>query len=288
VSNHRGPIALIAAFFAATPFVALAPIAASATSEATSAPYYLALGDSLAQGVQPDLTGQNINTDQGYADDLYSAYRHQVPGLQLAKLGCTAETTTTMIQGGVCSYGPNPSQLDAATAFLRTHNVILITIDIGGDNVDTCLSNSGINLPCIYSGIATADTDLPTILSELRTAAPDAQIVGMNYYDPFLADWLQGATGQTIATQSVSLTQTFNKLLETIYAAFGVSVADVQSSYQTTNFTPVTGIGLPVNVAAICTLTWMCAPPPLGGNDHANLLGYGIIASTLQQQIGTL
>ena len=193
-----------------------------------------------------------------------------------------------MINGGVCSYTGYGSQLDAALAFLKTHNVALITIDIGGNNVEGCLLSSPVDPSCVAGGIATAETDLPTILSELRAAAPAAQIVAMNYYDPFLAEWLQGTTGQTLAIESVSLAQTLNGVLETIYSAFDIRVADVESSYQTTNFTPIPGIGLPVNVSAICTLTWMCAPAPFAGNDHANLLGYAVIAFAFEQEIGTL
>jgi hypothetical protein len=35
---------------------------------------------------------------------------------------------------------------------------------------------------------------------------------------------------------------------------------------------------LVTNVAFICQLTWMCAPPPEGPNIHANESGYGVIA----------
>jgi hypothetical protein len=74
--------------------------------------YYLALGDSLSRGVQPDAAGQNHPTDQGYADDLAKVGRLVLPQLRLVKLGCeTEETTATMIAGGRCSYpnGPAPN-----------------------------------------------------------------------------------------------------------------------------------------------------------------------------------
>ncbi|MDA8341260.1 MAG: hypothetical protein M0007_03415, partial [Actinomycetota bacterium] len=89
-------------------------------------PYYLSLGDSLAQGVQPTATGQSVETDQGYANDLYDLYRFAYPGLHLEKLGCPGETTETMVHGGICSY-PEGSQLAAAVAFLRTHRVAFVT-----------------------------------------------------------------------------------------------------------------------------------------------------------------
>ena len=53
--------------------------------------YYLALGDSLAIGVQPSASG-DVATNQGYADDLYAVLRTRISGLTLAKLGCGGET----------------------------------------------------------------------------------------------------------------------------------------------------------------------------------------------------
>ena len=52
----------------------------SAGQPVTPSSYYLALGDSLSQGVQPATPplpprvplGQSVETDQGYADDLYA------------------------------------------------------------------------------------------------------------------------------------------------------------------------------------------------------------------------
>jgi hypothetical protein len=98
--------------------------------------YYLALGDSLARGIQPDATGRLVETRQGYVDALYAFYRLRIPGLQLVKLGCSGETTSTMIAGGFCSY-PLGSQLAQAVQFLQTNRVVLVTLSIGGDNIPT-------------------------------------------------------------------------------------------------------------------------------------------------------
>src|SRR4051812_23707191 len=96
----------------------LVTLAASA-SAADTAPYYLALGDSLAIGIQP-VNGTYQPTRQGYADDLFALLRFKKPLLKLAKLGCLGESTTTMIGGGKCSYAEG-SQLNQAVAFLQTH-----------------------------------------------------------------------------------------------------------------------------------------------------------------------
>src|SRR5438477_13188118 len=113
-------------------------VSGSAYAAATPV-YYLALGDSLARGVQPTRTGVLVETNQVYVDDLYAYYRLRHPELRLAKLGCSGETTETMIAGGVCSY-PLGSQLAEAVQFLQTHQVALVTLTIGANNILRCIS----------------------------------------------------------------------------------------------------------------------------------------------------
>jgi lysophospholipase L1-like esterase len=251
---------------------------------AGSSPYYVALGDSLAQGVQPNAAGQSVPTNQGYVDDLYAVERGRVGGLLLNKLGCPGETTTTMINGGVCTY-PSGSQLAEAAAFIHTHRVALVTIDIGANNIDGCIVGGIVDLGCIKAGLAAAATDLPVILSTLRAAGPRVRIFAMNYYDPFLAAWLQGPAGQLLAKQSVLLAHLFNGLLTTIYQAFAVRVVGVAHAFHTDNFARIPVINLPINVTLICAWTWMCAAAPRGPNIHANVFGYAVIASTFAEAI---
>ena len=289
---------------------------ASAAPAATRAPaagktahpgrsYYLALGDSLSQGVQPatpplppgTTLGESIETGQGYADDLYAHYKQEFPGpLTLVKLGCPGETTGSMRTGtgSPCTY-PQGSQLAAALAFISAHRseVKLITIDIGANNVDGCATGTTINQACVAKGIAAAKHDLPLILGALRHAAgTHTVIVGMNLYDPFLAEYLTGPAGQSLATESVTLGVAYNKLLRESYRAFGIRTADVQGAFLTTNFSDTAslpGVGtVPVNVARICDWTWMCAPSPVGPNIHANATGYRVIARAFERAIGCL
>lgn len=266
-------------------------VAQAATVEAQLDPeprYYLALGDSLAVGIQADAAGDSIATDQGYADQLFARVAPAIPGLQLVKLGCSGETTGTMINGGVCAYD-HGSQLDQAVAFLREHrdSVALVTIDIGANDLGRCLGAAGIDLPCAIGGAGAAAGNLAWILGNLRLAGgSDLQIVGANYYNPYLARWLQGPEGETLAHSSVELQVLFNDLLERIYGFFRVPVADVEQAFSTTDFsTTVTlpEVGpVPLNVARVCQWTWMCVPPPRRPNVHPNVEGYGVIADTFE------
>jgi lysophospholipase L1-like esterase len=267
-------------------FVFLAVCGSARAHTAPPKSYYLALGDSLAQGVQPSPKG-DIETDQGYSDDLYGVLRLLKPGLTLEKLGCPGETSTSMISGGICPYAAG-SQLNAAVAFLQTHDVELITLDIGANDVDGCVtvSSLAIDPTCVEGGIASVSSNLPYILTVLRAAAGmNTRIVAMNYYDPFLAAWTQGASGQAVAQESLTAATTFNQVLGAVYQAFGVPVADVAKAFHTSDFTNIPVVSLPINVFLILSWTWMGAPAPLGPDIHANAAGYAAIAVAFAEKL---
>jgi lysophospholipase L1-like esterase len=123
-------VALAAAGILGSGAAASASGSSGAAKFASPHPFYLALGDSLARGVQPDSTGHSVITDQGYVDDVYADESANVPRLQLVNLGCPGESTTTMINGGICTYAAG-SQLAQAVRFLKQHaaQTQLVTID---------------------------------------------------------------------------------------------------------------------------------------------------------------
>jgi lysophospholipase L1-like esterase len=280
---------------AATAVTACSGTVTSSAGHRAAAPasYYLALGDSLSQGVQPDATGTSVKTGQGYPDQLYAMLRRSQPSLQLVKLGCPNETTATMIRGGICRY-PGGSQLAAAAAFLSAHRgqVHLVTIDIGANDPEDCgLSGLRTIATCVETDLPRAISNLDTILARLRAAAgPGVRIVGMSYYLPALAEWRQGIVGQSIAWVSERLAVVYNDMLERAYASSGVPVANVFGAFQTSDFgnpAAVPGIGtVPRNVALICQWTWECASSPRGPNQHANQAGYGVIARAFLSAAG--
>jgi lysophospholipase L1-like esterase len=284
-----GPVRIaLAAAAVAVAVTACSGPATSARSHVAAPPasYYLALGDSLSQGVQPDAAGTSVETGQGYPDQLYAMLRPSQPTLQLVKLGCPGETTATMIHGGICHY-PGGSQLAAAVAFLTAHrgHVRLVTIDIGANDPEDCGSWASLRIimHCVGTDFPDAVSNLNTILTRVRAAAgPDVRIVGMSYYLPSLAEWRNGLPGQAVAWLSEKLAVGYNDLLDNAYAKSDVRVANVFGAFQTSDFSghvTVPGVGtVPRNVALICQWTWECASPPRGPNQHANQAGYGAIA----------
>ncbi len=281
-------IALAVAVAVAAAVAACSGPATSVRSQVETVPatYYLALGDSLSQGVQPDAAGTSVKTEQGYPDQLYAMLHLSQPALQLVKLGCPGETTATMIHGGICRYRGG-SQLAAAVAFLNAHrgHVRLVTIDIGANDPEDCGSWASLRtlLHCVGTNFPAAVGNLDTILTRLRAAAgPDVRIVGMSYYLPALAEWRNGLPGQAVALLSERLAAGYNDLLDRAYAKSDVRVANVFGAFETSDFSghvTVPGVGtVPRNVALICQWTWACASPPRGPNQHANQEGYGVIA----------
>jgi lysophospholipase L1-like esterase len=282
-----------AAALAVTAAAAVTACSAPAHAKPHPASYYLALGDSLSRGVQPDAAGASVETAQGYPDLVYAKLRLRHPGLRLVQLGCPGETTKTMMHGGICRY-PGGSQLAAAVAFLHAHrgHVLLITIDIGANDPEDCGSQPDLaKLASCVGQIPGTATRLAAILASLRAAAgPGVRIVGMNYYLPALAQWRDGTLGHAVAWVSERLAVVFNGLLDSTYAQAGAGVADVFGAFDTTDFgnpVRVPGIGsLPRNVARICEWTWECAPRPRGPNQHANPAGYRVIAGAFLKAAG--
>jgi lysophospholipase L1-like esterase len=241
--------------------------------------YYVSLGDSFSVGLQPFGQPPNVDveTDQGYADQLYRLLHENDPKLNLVKLGCGGESTRSMRFGSVDpSEGfpcgppdfylhryPHRTQLAEAVAFVRAHHshVSLVTIDIGGNDV---LGGGGV---------PQVDANLPVILANLREAVgPGVPIVGMTYYDPFLAEiWF--TTFDLAALQAEANSHVFNGALESIYGSFGDPVAEVDQAFSNNDTTIQPG-GLPLDVQSICQWTWTC----VAGDIHPNETGYRVIA----------
>ena len=256
--------------------------------------YYLALGDSLAVGGQPNAAGTTVATNQGYADDLYATEKKTNKKLKLEKLGCLGETTTSMMSGGICHYAAG-NQLATAVKFIKSHKIAFITLDIGANDVDSCATATSVNVQCVNAGLATIGKNVPQIVSALRSAAGSrTKIVGMTYYDPFLADWLTGSAGQTLAFESVQLGQSVNGALSTAFTAKQLKIADVATAFSTytpfSDTVPFAGAGpyyttAPLAVATICADTWMCVSAPRGPNIHATPAGYTEIAKVFATQL---
>ena len=268
---------------AATAPLVLATVAAAPADGASgstsgggrSTSYYLALGDSV-----PVWDGSH-----SYAHLLENHYVSGIPGLTLKDMAVSEATTTSMLDNG---------QYQAALRFLHKHagHVALITIDIGGNDVVDCATPAGIDTTCVTNGLATVQGNLTTMLTGLRAAAPSVRIIGMNYYDPYLGDWLAGGTARSLALGSLAVVAELNTELESLYGGASAT-ADVEDAFKTTNDTTMVSSQwgrVPLDVARACSwLDITChAGHTEGFGDDPNVAGQTKIAATFEQTIGRL
>ncbi len=229
---------------------------------------YLALGNSLAFGYQP-----NGDFTHGYVPDLFQILQNEGTR-DVTDLGCPGETSTTFISGGCPAPGAPPppyTQLGAALAYLQAHagKVSPVTLDIGANDVlrDTNPSTCAVNVSGFNDDLATLDSNLTgTILPALLRALTvkgrvTGSIVMMNYYDPL----------QNFCPTTVQYTQILNQHLAADVSGFGI-IVDVFGAFG----------GATVPNPNICTYTWICSSFQ---DIHATDLGYSVMANTFAAAI---
>ncbi len=242
--------------------------------------YYLALGDSIAQGFQFSMPGQSYYPPDGYVPLLHEALSADDPKLDLKNISCGGESSVSLLSGSqlpsvASSCGspdfylelyPHEVQIDEAVNFLHAHKgkVAVLTIDIGGNDVLPCLST--LDPACVQQGLARIATNLDHALDLLEASAPDVRIVGMTYYNPIACVL---PANPNLAAASQQIVMSLNAVLSSVYAGHGVDVADVAGAFSVSN--------LAASAQAAAAWTWFCHPQHFG-NVHPNSAGYEIIA----------
>ncbi|GAQ50484.1 SGNH/GDSL hydrolase family protein [Streptomyces acidiscabies] len=251
------------------------------TTSGKDATYYISLGDSIASGYQPDV---DKDTRIAYTDQLYTQLKQRDPGLKHIRLGCSGETTKTLISGGTCRYPKAKSQLDAALKAMAQHRgrIALVTLTVGANDIKACVSPAGaLDAQCLNRTRTTMGKNIAQITAALHKAGTkNTRFVGSTYYNPFLATWLLGPAGQKSAKDSAPLVKAANTGIAQVFKATGFQVADVAGAYFSDDFTtqvdtPAFG-KVPRNVATICKLTWTCTPQT---DPHPNAAGHKVIAA---------
>lgn len=234
--------------------------------------YYLVLGDSVPVW----------NGTRSYPDLLLSHYGHRLPGLRLDDIAVSGETTTSM----------RDYQYPQALKFLRAHkrHVALITIDIGGNDIVGCSPPAGLDPtgPCVITARATIKRNLQAMLAGLHKVAPGVPVIGMNYYDPFLGDWLAGGPDRAFALSTVPALRALNQELAALYGT--KNTADVQGAFHATDLTTIVESpwgNIPIAVQRACAwLDITCRPgAPEGFGDDPNDSGAAAIASAFEHTI---
>lgn len=241
---------------------------------ALSPHYYMALGDSLSFGYQP-----NLDFSSGFVDDIYNNLR-QVGATNLVNDACAGETTETMINGGcVARFAHHGSytgaQLDAAISFLRDArhkgHVSPVTLEIGVNDVFKDWNPATCSVgPFTENDLNTMDTNLTTvILPKLiaalatPTGAPSGDLHLLNYYNPFAKE----------CADSVQFVHELNDHLTADAAQFRIPVVDVYNAFGGDNDT----------VTNLCAWTWMC--DSRFHDIHPTNAGYQVIAQAVEKTL---
>jgi lysophospholipase L1-like esterase len=217
--------------------------------------------------------------------------------LKLVNLGCGEATTTSMLTPGPigCAAAarapgapnyPNKSQMQAALAFIKGYpnQVKVVTISIGGNDVDTCPTNPN-PAGCVKANMPTATRNLTKMVKQLRSAGGRTmRIIGSTYPDVELGVWVHPTvlgpkTLQLVDGSLSSFHDEINPGLKRAYDTVGAAFVDVTKAtgaygpFLSTN-DPTFG-PIPVPVAKVCTLTYFCDGT---FNIHMKTTGYHIIA----------
>jgi lysophospholipase L1-like esterase len=236
------------------------------TASAIPRSYYLALGDSIAYGVQPDKASAGAPPsafDTGYVDVFAARLRKLSPKIHVVNYGCPGETTVTFTRGG-CPWlaegkklhdAFRGSQLEAALSVLRAHSgqVSPITLTMWGNDL-LPLSEKGKRAP---RAIASVASRLNSILQRLRVAAPTAEIIVTGAWNPEVDQLkraeplyrsLDAAIARAAATSRARVAKTF-------------AVFNPPGNFRTQR-------------ARLCALTFICSK----GDPHPTDAGYRAMA----------
>jgi lysophospholipase L1-like esterase len=277
--EHSTPVlivvGLVIALIAALVGIDLLVLSRNNPQHAFSPHYYMALGDSLSFGYQPDL-----DFTSGFVDDIYHDL-HPANVSGLVNYACAGETTDTMIDGGcaggIAHHGSyTGSQLQAAIDFLKEDRnqgrVSPITLEIGSNDVFTNVNQSSCTVgPNLDADLARMDSNLtkvilPRLLAALGAGqnAANGDLHMLNYYNPFVKE----------CPNSVPFVHMLNNHLQADAALFRIPVVDVYTAF-----------GGDAGMAShICSYTWIC--DPRFHDVHPTTQGYQIIARAVEATLG--
>jgi len=106
------------------------------------------------------------------------------------------------------------------------------------------------------------------ILKRLRAAAPTADIVTIDYYQPLAV----AVTSTAALSGVVQASQAGNMVIDQVAATYNVKVANVYAAFNT-----------PVQNPLLCNLTWICSPYH---DIQPMIAGYAIMTGLIERTLG--
>jgi lysophospholipase L1-like esterase len=260
--------------------VPAAPSSAPPESDDAASGVYLALGDSLAAGYQP---GGTELRDTAYPALAADRLARDGADLTVENLGCSGETTGTLLEGGKCSFEAG-SQLAQAEEYLEENagDVRLVTIDIGGNDLLRCATRElTVDQDCVTRGLRRVGTNLPEALAGITQAAgDDVPVLVLGYYNPWLASGYLGEGQDQLAEAADAFTR-LDTAIEEAATASGATYVSLDEAFALDDESPTEFAGrtVPRNVAQVCALTYTCT----AGDIHLTDEGAATVARVLAE-----
>jgi lysophospholipase L1-like esterase len=252
---------------------------------------YLALGDSLAQGVQRE-GGVFGTTREGYPDGLAERLRAAGTPVTLSRIGCSGATVGSLMDAGRdCGpAAPTPppyanrdsdtSQLAYAEQYLRARGdrPTLLTIDIGANDLVGCAGADPAGVrSCFAQGLPDVRTRLREVARRLQDAAgPRTVLAAMTYYDPAVALVRSPLAREAALAFHRVVREQANPTIRRTFAAEGFVVARVDRAFGSD------GPATDATIDTTCRLTRLCAA---GADFHPNAEGYARIADAFLEVV---
>jgi lysophospholipase L1-like esterase len=264
---------------------------------------YVSIGDSYGSGFRPT-DGGSATTRDGFAYQVADRAAAAGHAVELLNFACTGATSGEVLTRPGCpNHGLGPDadeyrgpQVDAAVAAMQEHRgrVRLVTVVIGGNDVNNCLTAAGDAFTpaanaCLDGALPTLSANLGTLLGRIRSAVgPRVPVVGLTYPDVYLGGYVFGdPASRAFADGSVGLFRDrLNPALRAAYTAADASFVDVTAlagGYDPLSRTaPAPPYGtVPAPVARVCALTFYCARKDL----HPTTAGHALIADAILEQV---
>jgi lysophospholipase L1-like esterase len=221
--------------FASILLVLSSSIALFAADSAARRPY-LALGDSLSFGFITNAGFEYVNPENfiGFPD-----YVGQTLKLHTSNAACPGETSGSFLSSTAPDDGCRfyrsqvplhvsytSTQMDFAVSFLKSHpDTRVVSIGLGANDVLLLRTQCADDPTCIALGLPhvlfEVETNLITILSNLRSAGFKGIVVVVNYYSVDYSN-----------TNETAITVALNQTLAAASAQAGSVIADVFTAFQ--------------------------------------------------------
>jgi lysophospholipase L1-like esterase len=205
-------------------------------ADGTAGRPYLALGDSVSFGFIVNAGFEYVNPENfiGFPD-----YVGQALKLRTSDAACPGETSGSFLSSTAPDDGCRfyrsqvplhvsyaSTQLDFAVSFLRSHpNTRLISVGLGANDVLLLRTHCANDPTCIVLGLpqvlAAVETNVATIIGDVRAAGFKGIIVVVNYYSVDYSD-----------VNETAITAALNQALASASAKAGAVVADIFTAFQ--------------------------------------------------------